>query len=573
MQLRDALQFVHGSKGKGKPPRVVQLASGFAPLHLQTLLHAHVQVRNPDYAITVRTGIFEDLAGTISSFTREVGDSCLVAIEWPDLDLRLGYRHSGGWKPGLLDDILAESAKKMEALAANIVKLADSRILAVSLPTLPLVPISYTHPAQASLFELRMRAALNSFLLSVAGHSNVRVINQDRLLLMSPLSTRLDLQLEQLAGFPYRIPHADALAQLAAGALYPAAPKKGLITDLDETLWAGILGEDGVERVSWSLEERTQLHGLYQQILAALAESGVLIAVASRNDPELVLKAISRPDFLLPPKYLFPLHVHWGEKSESIARILKTWNVASDSVVFVDDSPMELAEVQARFPAMECLRFDSTDAAGSLRLFWKLRELFGKPALHDEDFIRAASVRNAVVDRPVATAVSSAFLSNIGSKINIDYRRDINEARAFELVNKTNQFNLNGRRYSEAQWRMALENPNAFLAVVAYEDKFGALGRIAAVVGEANDGTARIHSWVMSCRAFGRHIEYQTLRHLFDRLKASEIHLSYSPTERNGPFQEFLASIDSAGEGDIVIPEDKFRRYCPMLFHEMKETG
>ena len=182
-------------------------------------------------------------------------------------------------------------------------------------------------------------------------------------------------------------------------------------------------------------------------------------------------------------------------------------------------------------------------------------------------------MQNAVVDRPVATAVSSAFLSTIGSKINIDYRRDINEARAFELVNKTNQFNLNGRRYSEAQWRMALGNPNAFLAVVAYEDKFGALGRIAAVVGEVNDGSARIHSWVMSCRAFGRHIEYQTLRHLFDRLKASDIHLSYSPTERNGPFQEFLASIDSAGEGDIVIPEDKFRRYCPMLFHEMKETG
>ena len=144
---------------------------------------------------------------------------------------------------------------------------------------------------------------------------------------------------------------------LSVQCLFPAPPKKGIITDLDQTLWKGILGDAGVDGISWSLDGKSQAHALYQQVLASLADSGVLVAIASKNDPDLVEAALQRPDILLPPSQIFPMEVGWGVKSDAVGRILETWNIGADSVVFVDDSPMELAEVAEKYPGIECLRF------------------------------------------------------------------------------------------------------------------------------------------------------------------------------------------------------------------------
>src|SRR4029077_61081 len=100
---------------------------------------------------------------------------------------------------------------------------------------------------------------------------------------------------------------------------------------------------------------------LYQQMLVALSEAGVLIAVASKNDPEAVEEAFQRQDLILPRDRIYPMEIHWGPKSESVGRILRAWNVAADAVVFVDDSPMELAEVKATHPEIGALVFPAHD--------------------------------------------------------------------------------------------------------------------------------------------------------------------------------------------------------------------
>jgi len=115
--------------------------------------------------------------------------------------------------------------------------------------------------------------------------------------------------------------------------------------------------------VSWDLAGHHQLHGLYQLLLAALAEEGVLIGVASKNDPASVQQAFLRKDLLVRPNQIFPMEVNWNAKSSSVERILRTWNIGADSVVFVDDSPMELAEVAAALPGIECVRFRRTTMA------------------------------------------------------------------------------------------------------------------------------------------------------------------------------------------------------------------
>ena len=204
------------------------------------------------------------------------------------------------------------------------------------------------------------------------------------------------------------IEHADRLASQLALALVPPAPKKGIISDLDDTLWSGIAGEVGPDAVTWDLASHAQLHGLYQKLLASLADSGTLIGVASKNDPAVVAKAFERKDLLLRPEQVFPIEVHWNAKSGSVARILETWNIAADSVIFVDDSPMELAEVAAAHPGIECVLFPKNDYQAGLAMLRHLRDRCGKERVSKDDALRLESIRQGAAFREQASGRSDA---------------------------------------------------------------------------------------------------------------------------------------------------------------------
>ncbi len=313
-------------------------------------------------------------------------------LEWADLDPRLGLRQTGGWSPALLPDLLESFDGQAARLQAAVERAADDAPVAVCLPTLPLPPIAFTSGWTFSEFELQLRTRLYALASRLAGRTNVRLVNPQRLDQLSPPAERLDVKSDLLSGFPYRTAHASAVAEMLAALLRPTAPKKGLITDLDDALWRGLLGEAGADGVSWSLDRHSHAHALYQQMLQALADSGVLVAVASKNDPARVEEALRRPDLLLQRDRLFPVEAHWGPKSESVAQILRAWNVGADSVVFIDDSPLELAEVQAAHPGVETLLFPKDQDQAVYDLLWRLRDLFGKTAVRAEDHLRRESL-------------------------------------------------------------------------------------------------------------------------------------------------------------------------------------
>jgi FkbH-like protein len=409
----------------------------------------------------------------------------------------------------------------------------------------------------------------------MAGLARVRVLSSQRLDLVSISSERLDVRSELLAGFPYRHAHADVLAGLLADLLYEATPKKGLITDLDDTLWKGILGDVGPGGVSWDVAHHSQMQALYQQLLAALSGIGVLVGVASANEPDLVEEVFRREDILLPRDRLFPVVVRWGRKSQSVQQILNRWNISADSVVFVDDSPMELAEVKAEFPQIECLPFPTDKPEAAWKLLLQLRDLFGKAVLLEEDRLRAESLRT---DAQLTEALSDgkpsdAFLEQAEAVVSLDFKKNPSDARALELMNKTNQFNLNGRHYTEAEWETHLSHADSFLLTVSYEDKYGRLGRIAVVTGTRNGPAVDVESWVMSCRAFARRIEYQCLQALFKRFSAPLIRFNYRKTERNGPLRQFFADLVKTGvtDSNLQLSIEEFKRSCPTLFHQVRE--
>jgi FkbH-like protein len=226
-----------------------------------------------------------------------------------------------------------------------------------------------------------------------------------------------------------------------------------------------------------------------------------------------------------------------------VEKILRAWNVGADSVVFVDDSAMELDEVRMAFPSMTCLQFSKKPAA-AMALFEQIRDLFGKPAVETEDALRQASIRAGGVFQESARAAGAGeFLRGLAGRVVFDPRKNPANQRLLELVNKTNQFNLNGLRISEGEWMRHLAETENFAVGVSYEDKFGPLGAIGVVAGTRNGGRLDISTWVMSCRAFSRRIEFHVLDYLFQAFGAETLAFDFRATERNQPLQEFLRAI------------------------------
>jgi FkbH-like protein len=195
--------------------------------------------------------------------------------------------------------------------------------------------------------------------------------------------------------------------------------------------------------------------------------------------------------------------------------------------------------------------------------------LFGKPLLAEEDAYRLESIKQnrQVVDSTRNGDVAEQFLATAEASITLEFDPPTTDRRVVELVNKTNQFNLNGIRYTEAEWRQSLQNPGSFVAVVSYRDKFGPLGKIAVLRGERRADRIELATWVMSCRAFSRRIEYQCLFQLFQRFKTQEIIFNFISTPKNGPMRDFLSGL--AGEPGAALTREAFTAKCPKLYQEV----
>lgn len=565
MTLQQALALIKERKGRGDK-RAHFLVCGFQPLHAATFLTAHLNATRPDGYFELETGLYGDFAGNLAAAASSSATGAFVITEWSDFDPRLGLRAAGGWIGPAKADITATVRTQAEKYLVRIGELGARMPVALAPPSLPLPPIGSTIREQSSGFELDLRSTLAGFLVEAARLPGVRIVDAERLDSVSPRDQRLDPKMEFLAGFPYSVAYAQALAKTLVSVLHQPPPKKGLITDLDDTLWLGIVGEIGPEAVAWHQESHAQAHGLYQQMLGHLADSGVLVAAASKNELAVVQQALARKDLLIDSAVIFPVMANWGAKSASIAEILRAWNIAADSVVFVDDNPMELSEVSQHLPGITTLEFPS-DPAGQWKLLDTLRDLFGKPVLLEEDRLRGASIRASAELRHLGEQASSPeFLAGLGGTITLDCRKNAADKRPLELLNKTNQFNLNGERISEGDWNKYVEDGGKWIVTIAYTDKFGPLGKIAVLVAEKTGGRALVRHWVMSCRAFSRKIEHHVLDFVFRELNASEVDFAFRPTDRNQPLQDCFHALGVDGTG---LSRAVFYERCGELPHQV----
>lgn len=573
MKISEALKIVN-SVDLAARPYEVSLVAGFTPLHLQTFLAANLQRALPDRRVKVTTGLFGDMAGELEKATKSNTLNIVAVLEWADIDARLGHRAATSWDTKTLSDIQATAPVTFGRLRRAVDSLQQGAPVVLCPPTLPFPPLFRNAGWQADRLELFLLHLLGEFNLAIA-QSGVRVVSSSRLLEESPAFQRHDLKSDLYTGFPYALAHADAIAASLCCLLVPPRAKKGLITDLDDTLWCGTVGEVGPEGIHWDLDRHSHIHSLYQSLLASLADSGVLVGAASKNDAQIVNQAFEREDLLLDKGRIFPMEIHWQSKALSVSRILRAWNVSADSVVFVDDNASELAEVAEAHAGIECVLFPTHDHAAASSTLRRIRDLFGTLTSTSEDAIRLDSIRQSGRFQEQASLVHPEdFLRDLKASVGIEYDLEADKGRALELVNKTNQFNLNGVRYTESDWHTALSRRGATLMTASYQDRFGKLGTISAIIGQLENGFFRITVWVMSCRAFGRRIEYLCLRECFER-HACPIIFEFKATLRNGPFQEFLCSMmgQHPGPGLLALSREQFDKICPSLYQTVRAGG
>ncbi|MBF0283622.1 MAG: HAD-IIIC family phosphatase [Magnetococcales bacterium] len=356
-----------------------------------------------------------------------------------------------------------------------------------------------------------------------------------------------------------------ALAEAAAPLFLPpplAAPRKVLITDLDNTLWRGIVGEDGPAGLAFGPEGAGHGHFLYQGLLSRLKEEGVLLAAVSRNREEDARAPFQRSGMVLEEGDFVAILASYHAKSAQIALLAQSLNLGLEAFVYVDDNPVELAEVSQALPAVVCLTYPRREEE-LLPLFETLARLFSRPVVTGEDRERTALYRRRLVTLAPSDARGgdlTAFLQGLEMVLTLRDRSRGDRARAVQLINKTNQFNLNGRRFTDDEIAAVLARGGA-LWTAELSDRSGGHGEIAALLLSA-EGV--VESFVLSCRVFQRQVEQA----FFAWILARHPHIRgmrYQVTERNQPFADFLARLVERGgahpgagaEGDFMMLSPK----------------
>ena len=315
--------------------------------------------------------------------------------------------------------------------------------------------------------------------------------------------------------------------------------KKCLVVDLDNTLWGGVLGDDGIASVRVGAEDgEGEAFARFQSYLKRLRQRGVLLAIASKNDEALVRQCFAeRTEMPLAWSDFAATAINWEPKHQNLMRLSQQLNIGLDAFVFVDDNPAEREIVRQHLPLVEVVDLPE-DPAGFAEAVadgsW-----FDAVSLTNEDRDRTSQYQaNALRDAEWQSAGDyDAFLTSLNMTATLQPVTAANVVRVTQLINKTNQFNLTTRRYPQAQVEKMAGDPNWVTLAVTLADRFGDNGLISVVLAQvAADRALNVDTWLMSCRVLKRGVEsmlWHALLRAADSRGLTSVTGTYIPTARN----------------------------------------
>lgn len=314
--------------------------------------------------------------------------------------------------------------------------------------------------------------------------------------------------------------------------------KKVLVLDLDNTLWGGVIGDDGVNGIALGHETPTgEAFTEWQQYVRHLKERGVLLAVCSKNEEETAKEGFSHPDSVLHLEDFVAFHANWEPKNINIRQIAHELNLGLDSFVFIDDNPAERAIVRESVPEVSVPEVDPQDISSYIRAI-EGNGYFDTASLSADDFRRSQTYHENRQREELAASVTNYddFLRSLQMEAEVGVFRDVYFDRIAQLTNKTNQFNLTTRRCTLADIRQMTDDKNYITLYCRLKDKFGDNGLISEIIAEKRGDKAHILLWLMSCRVLKRGVENLMLDELVARARETGCKTLvgyYFPTKKN----------------------------------------
>jgi len=317
---------------------------------------------------------------------------------------------------------------------------------------------------------------------------------------------------------------------------------KVIVLDCDNTLWKGIIGEDGLGGI-----EITEEHILFQEKILEFYHSGILIALSSKNNEQEVLEVLdSHSKMRIKREHIVTHRINWNSKAESILDIAKELNLGLDSFVFIDDNPVEIEHVQFRLPEVLSIIFpkEKHEIQSFIKNNWVInrklnQSLFNRTQAYKEEFKRKTS--------KISNQSIQDFVKNLNLKVNYTSLKSSNIERANQLIMRTNQFNVTGEKIPESLLLTMVEDEELKGSLLSASDKYGDYGIIGLLLyNEVSNNELTIRNTILSCRVLGRGMEYQLCKQILQLSYSHQIKrikFLYKDTTRNKPGLDFLQSL------------------------------
>ena len=330
---------------------------------------------------------------------------------------------------------------------------------------------------------------------------------------------------------------------------YLGITKKCIVLDLDNTLWGGIVGEDGFNGIKLGPEPPGNAFMEFQKVLLSLHQRGVILAINSKNNYEDAIKVIKEhPYMVLKEEHFASMRINWKDKVTNMKELIQEINIGSDSIVFMDDDPVNREFVKSVFP--EILVVDmSNDPSSYVSTFENIID-FSVLKITDEDKNRGKMYlkQKMISELEESTPDLQTFLSQLDLKITIKEVDKFSLPRVSQLILKTNQFNLTTKRYQQMDIEKMIQDQKFIVGCVQVEDKFGDNGITGVfIIKKENDKEWIIDTFLMSCRIMGRGIEQGIMTYIKNIAKNNKIErikADFFQTQKNKPIENFLPNCE-----------------------------
>jgi FkbH-like protein len=479
--------------------------------------------------------------------------------------------------PRVLTDVPDPLAACMRLLESFGDFTGNSEVLCTTMAVDPIHPM----PLSETLNLHRVASQINTELFRfMQEHSWFHLLDQMAFHALHGITALTDRRFEILGRMYYSPKGAATLARSVHRALKALTrpPKKVLVLDLDQSLWGGTLGEDGLNGIRIGDEGLSYAFRLFQRALRVLKINGVLLAICSKNDEDHALSAIAaHPDMVLRLDDFLAHRINWNPKSENIRSMAEELGLGLSSFVLFDDSPFEREAILQLLPEVDVLDVPN-DPADYIKClcdysgFDRLRvthEDRNRSKIYQEDASRRALLKTSVSLEDFYTSLDMV------AELSFLCEKDIN--RVQQLVSKTNQFNLTLKRYTEPEIREMNARPDAGILTLHLRDRLGENGLVVVAIVKMSSSGWDIDNFLMSCRTIGRTVEYGVLSRIASMARSSGVPVlttSFTAGDRNSVARDFLLRSGFTWQealGKWTLPLDGSEQKIPSSYVKISE--